>query len=209
MTWLLNEISLSIRGGDRLALTGPSGAGKTLLLRALAMLDPIDAGTILWRGASLESAMVPVYRSQVMYLHQRPTLMPGTVADNLQQPFMLRVYRDRQFDRETMIRALATTGREADFLNKSHRDLSGGERQLVAVLRAIQLDPIVLLLDEPTAALDPETRLAVERLVGQWFEKSPQARSTVWVTHDAEQTMRVADRVSAMRGGRLITETRE
>jgi putative ABC transport system ATP-binding protein len=120
---------------------------------------------------------------------------------------MLRVYGDRQFDRERIIQALATTGRDADFLNKSHRDLSGGERQLVAVLRAIQLDPIVLLLDEPTSALDTETRLAVEELVAQWFGRSPQARATVWVTHDAEQTLRVADRVLAMRGGRLITET--
>jgi putative ABC transport system ATP-binding protein len=205
--WLLYDVSFSICGGDRLALTGPSGAGKTLLLRALAMLDPIDDGKILWQGATVASGLVPTYRSHVMYLHQRPTLMSGTVADNLQQPFMLRVYRDRQFDRERIIHALAITGRDADFLNRSHRDLSGGERQVVAVLRAIQLDPVVLLLDEPTAALDAETRLAVEGLVAQWLGKSPQARATVWVTHDVEQAARVADRVLTMRGGRLIAET--
>jgi putative ABC transport system ATP-binding protein len=205
--WLLHEISLSTRGGDRLALTGPSGAGKTLLLRALAMLDPIDTGSILWRDAPVESALVPVYRSQVMYLHQRSALVPGTVADNLQRPFTLKVFRDRRFDKDRVIELLAIIGRGPEFLNKFDRDLSGGERQLVALLRAIQLDPVVLLLDEPTAALDATTRLAVEGLVAQWLADSPQMRSTVWVTHDAEQSLRVADRALTMQDGRLIGET--
>lgn len=207
--FLLHEVSLSVSVGDRIALTGPSGVGKTLLLRALAMLDPIDAGDILWRGTTIAPAMVPAYRSQVMYVHQRPTLIPGTVSDNLQKPFTLQVYRDRQFDKEWIISLLATMGRNADFLDKQHRDLSGGERQLVALLRAVQLDPVILLLDEPTSALDTETRLGVEGIVAQWLGKLPAARSTVWVTHDTEQTKRVADRVLVMRDGRLIGETCE
>jgi putative ABC transport system ATP-binding protein len=202
--WLLDDVSLSICVGDRLALRGPAGAGKTLLLRALAALDPLDTGNIVWRGRTLTAAMVPDYRSQVIYLHQRPALRAGTVADNLQWPFKLRAFRDRQFDSDRMLGMLASVGREPDFLNRRCRELSGGECQLVALFRALQLDPAILLLDEPTSALDAEMRQAVEALVSQWLARKPLERATLWVTHDGEQAARVADRALTMRDGRLF-----
>ena len=204
--WLLRDISLTLSGGDRIALTGPAGSGKTLLLRALAQLDPIEAGHVLWRGQSLVPAAIPAYRSQVTYLHQRSTLLAGTVEENLHWPFTLRVFRARQFDRGRVLDFLAVVGRDASFLDKSDRDLSGGERQIVALLRAVQLDPVVLLLDEPTSALDKDTRTAVESLVDDWQRQLPQQRAYMWVTHDAEQATRVGQRIGSMRGGQLITE---
>jgi putative ABC transport system ATP-binding protein len=205
-SWLLQDVSLAISGGDRLALVGPAGCGKTLLLRALAQLDPVDAGEVLWRGESLAPAAIPAYRSQVTYLHQRSALLAGTVEENLKWPFTLGIFHARRFDRERVLRYLAVVDRDASFLDKSDRDLSGGERQIVALLRAVQLDPVVLLLDEPTSALDGETRDAVESLVRDWQRQMPQERALLWVTHDAEQAARVSERVLSMRDGRLIKE---
>ena len=72
--WLLRGVCFAVRPGDRLALTGPSGAGKTVLLRALALLDAYDEGSIEWNGRSLSGESIPAYRKQVVYLHQRPAL---------------------------------------------------------------------------------------------------------------------------------------
>ncbi len=88
-------------------------------------------------------------------------------------------------------------------MTKLHRDLSGGEAQLVALLRAIQLDPQVLLLDEPTAALDREATGAVEQLVELWFADERDRRATVWVSHDGRQAARVAGAILRVHDGQL------
>ena len=108
--WLLHNVSLEVRGGDRLALAGPSGGGKTLLLRALALLDPLDVGAACWRGQPVAAAEVPAFRRRVAYLHQRPALFEGTVEDNLRLPFSLAVHREQSFDRERALALLATLG---------------------------------------------------------------------------------------------------
>lgn len=199
--WLLRGVSLHLNAGERLVVVGPSGSGKTLLLRALAYLDPLDAGELLWRGAALTPSNIPAFRGQVIYIHQRPALIEGTVADNLAYPFSLALHKKRRYDGERIERWLAALGRSADFLSKHSRDLSGGESQITALLRAIQLDPEVLLLDEPTAALDSTAARAVEQCIEQWFREDAQRRSMVWVSHNAEQADRMADRVIAVEAG--------
>jgi putative ABC transport system ATP-binding protein len=87
--WLLHGVHLRVNAGDRLALIGPAGAGKSLLLRALAMLHPLDAGMVSWQGQPVLPARVPGLRSHAMYLHQRPALFEETVADNLRRPLQL------------------------------------------------------------------------------------------------------------------------
>lgn len=89
-------------------------------------------------------------------------------------------------------------------MEKSVGDLSGGETQLVSLLRAMQLDPAVLLLDEPTTALDPRTEAAVEQLVVSWAGDSSAQRAFLWVTHDVEQSRRVAGRTLMLDGGRVV-----
>jgi putative ABC transport system ATP-binding protein len=204
--WLLCDVSFSVRAGQRLALVGPSGSGKTLLLRSLAMLDPIDTGEIRWQDKIVRGNEVPRFRSRVMYLHQRPTLLEGTVEENLRQPYSLGVHHDKHFDRRRIVALLESLGRPETFLAKQQRDLSGGEAQLSALLRAMQLDPDVLLLDEPTAALDAEATEMVELLVANWFEQQPSGRATVWVTHDHEQARRVSTSVLYTRDGELQEE---
>jgi len=176
-------------------------------LRALAALDPLDTGQIRWNGQRVRGTIIPRFRRSVVCLHQRATLLEGTVEDNLREPYSLRVHGDSQFDRQRIEVWLARLGRDTSFLSKLHRDLSGGEAQLVALLRAIQLDPQVLLLDEPTAALDREGRGAVEHLVELWFADQPDERATVWVSHDGRQADRVAGSILRVHDGRLQNVT--
>ncbi|HEY2893015.1 MAG TPA: ATP-binding cassette domain-containing protein [Pirellulales bacterium] len=199
---LLRGVSLSIAPGDRVALTGPTGAGKTLLLRALAMLDPIERGQVLWRGESVSPRAVPYFRSHAIYLHQRPALIEGTVVDNLRLPFSFKEHRNRVFDTDRVTQLLAAAGRDGDFLDREARSLSGGEAQIVAVLRALQLAPAVLLLDEPTAALDAQSVAAIERLVSEWHGASS-GRAWLWVTHSETQLARVSTRILHMNAGAL------
>jgi putative ABC transport system ATP-binding protein len=204
--WLIRNVSLVVNPGDRLGVIGTTGSGKTVLLRALALLDPTHTGSIRWRGQAVNGAAVPAYRALVVYLHQRPALFDGSVEDNLRHPFTLRVHNGRCFDRERAVELLADLGRSATFLGKSSRDLSGGEAQIVALLRAVQLDPAVLLLDEPTASLDKLTAQSVEALLDRWFAAGHGDRSLVWVSHDLDQTDRVTRRRLRMRAGHLESE---
>ncbi|MBC8875145.1 MAG: ATP-binding cassette domain-containing protein [Planctomycetes bacterium] len=201
--WLLHDITCRVHAGDRIAVVGPSGSGKTLLLRALALLDPVDAGQILWSGDAVRGSLVPCFRRHFVYLHQRATLLEGTVEENFRQPFSLHIHRGIAFSRERVDAWLERLGRDGSFLAKRHLDLSGGEAQLVALLRAIQLDPHVLLLDEPTAALDQEATGAVEQLVEMWYAERPDERATVWVSHDREQAGRVGRETLLIHDGQL------
>jgi putative ABC transport system ATP-binding protein len=201
--WLLKGASLRLEPGDRLAISGPSGSGKTLLLRALALLDPVEEGEVLWRGQPVHRLRVPEYRSQVIYLHQRPAFFEELAEEALRAPFELRIHHGRRFDRERVLGWLGQVGRGEAFLSKPMRELSGGEMQIVALLRAMALEPSVLLLDEPTAALDEATGQAIERLVDAWAAERP-SRGLVWVTHDVGVQERVTRRTVRVEGGHVV-----
>lgn len=200
--WLLHHISLGIQPGERVALLGPSGAGKTLLLRALVLLDPADQGQLRWRGQRVAGEAIPAFRRQAIYLPQRPSVAAETVEDALRQPYTLEVHCDRSWDRAGVLGWLADFGRDASFLEKQGRDLSGGERQITALIRALQLEPTLLLLDEPTAALDGDAVAAAETLLDRWQQAVPE-RALVWVTHDAALARRVSQRTLTIREGTL------
>ena len=204
--WLIRGVDLVVHPGDRLGVLGPSGAGKSVLLRAVARLDPIHEGSIQWQGREVRGDGIPAYRRQVIYLHQRPALMEGTVEENLRYPFTLRAHHGRMFDLARVEAILQRLGREAGFLAKNARDLSGGESQLVGLVRVLQLDPFVLLLDEPTASLDPGATEAVEGLLGDWLADRPDQRAIVWVSHDADQARRMTDRRVFLRAGGVAPE---
>ncbi len=204
--WLLDDVSLTLEAGERLAIGGPSGSGKTLLLRALALLDPVSVGSVLWEGHPVLYVDVPMFRRQVMYLRQRPVALGSVVEECLRQPFSLRCHGSRQFNRQQMVEWLDRLGRGETFLKQRTSDLSGGERQIVALLSVMQLDPFVLLLDEPTAALDPQTARCVEQLLDDWLNDRNALRSMIWIGHDEAACRRMANRQATMRAGRLFFE---
>ncbi|MCA8092543.1 ATP-binding cassette domain-containing protein [Burkholderia anthina] len=200
---LLAPTDFSLAAGSRIAVTGPSGSGKSVLLRALALLDPLDGGHILWRGERIRRSAIPRYRRSVAYVRQRPAQMDGTVEAQLRYPYSLAIYRDIAFDRARVESLAARAGRGADFLDKRASELSGGEAQIAALLRVLQLDPDVLLLDEPTSALDPDSTRAIEALVGAWFDAASDARAYMWISHDPAQAARIAATRLMMRAGVL------
>jgi putative ABC transport system ATP-binding protein len=201
--WLLQPTDFALHAGERAVLTGPSGSGKSVFLRALALLDPLEGGAVRWHGEHVTRARIVRYRRHIAYLRQRPALLDGSVEDNLRYPYTLAVYRDAQFDAQRARALFAAAGRVDDFLARPASELSGGEAQIVALVRVLQLDPQALLLDEPTASLDPESARAVEALVAGWFEQAGTARATVWVSHDPAQAQRVGTRHLTMRAGVL------
>lgn len=190
---LWQHLSLVVSPGDRIAVTGPSGSGKSLFLRALAGLDPLEGGDVVLDGRSQAQWAMPVYRSRVMYLPQRPAFGSGTVLEELKRPFDLKVHAHRAFRQAEGEQWVRAAGRPASFLDLDVSTLSGGEGQLLAVIRALLLSPSVLLLDEATASLDSEATQAVEHLLNDWCTSAP-GRALVWVSHDPAQRQRVADR---------------
>lgn len=202
--YLLNSLDFTLSTGDRVAVTGPSGSGKSVFMRALALLDPLNSGEIFWRGKQAKGGGIPAYRRHVSYIAQRPAMLEGSVEDNLRYPFSLKVYEDLKFDRGAVLRLAAEAGRGDGFLDKQYSELSGGEAQIAALIRVLQLQPDVLLLDEPTAALDPESSREIETLVTAWFNGAKDHdRAYLWVSHDQAQAERMSDRHLTMVAGTL------
>jgi putative ABC transport system ATP-binding protein len=191
--WLWRNLNLELLSGERVAVVGASGCGKSQLLRAIANLDPIQEGYIFFQGKSIDSCYTPQYRSQVVYLHQRPALWEGTVEDNLKQVYRLATHRQQVYNRQLILNYLQLLHKPADFLQRSVSAISGGEAQILAFLRALQLSPLVLLLDEPTASLDMATANSLEALVAAWQKEDPQ-RAYLWTSHDPVQLQRITHR---------------
>ena len=191
-TLLLQPTDFSLNRADRVSITGSSGSGKSVFLRALALLDAPTSGQVLWNGQPIANTEIPHYRSHISYLSQRPALIEGTVEDNLRFPFSLKTLRQRRFDPAAVTALLEHAGKTPGFLGKNAADLSGGEAQVASLIRTLQLNPEVLLLDEPTAALDPTSSRDVEALINAWFGADSD-RAYIWVSHDLEQARRMSE----------------
>lgn len=191
-TLLLQPTDFSLNRADRVSITGSSGSGKSVFLRALALLDAPTSGQVLWNGQPIANTEIPHYRSHISYLSQRPALIEGTVEDNLRFPFSLKTLRQRRFDLAAVTALLEHAGKTPGFLGKNAADLSGGEAQVASLIRTLQLNPEVLLLDEPTAALDPTSSRDVEALINAWFGADSD-RAYIWVSHDLEQARRMSE----------------
>lgn len=191
--WLWGPLDLELRPGERVGIVGASGCGKSLLLRALAGLDPLDRGKITFDTRPLSDWEMPRYRAAIVYLPQRSALIEGTVEDNFRAIYQFSIHRHRHYDRDRVLDNLAALGRDKTFLTQPTERLSGGEMQIVALVRALQIEPSVLLLDEPTASLDSTTTARAEALVDGWRIANPQ-RAYLWTSHDPQQIIRVSDR---------------
>ena len=191
---LWQGFKLGLREGERVGITGPSGTGKTLLLRTLAGLEPLQSGELVFDGRPLADWSMPDYRARVVYVPQRPTWREGTVEAALRAPFAFLVRRGHEFPDGQMRELLRATGRDEDFLHQRTERLSGGEAQIVAVVRTLLVAPSVLLLDEPTASLDSATTHIIEELIVHWVGSSID-RAYIWTSHDRMQMERISDRL--------------
>jgi putative ABC transport system ATP-binding protein len=192
--WVWRKLELVIAAGERVAVTGPSGSGKTTLMRALAGLVPLTEGELVLEQRPLQHWSMPDYRSRIAYLAQRPELGDGdTVEAVLSAPYQYRAHRNQKYPRNMIEQALQQLGRDPGFVQRPVESLSGGEQQITALLRLLALQPVLLLLDESTAALDPRAALAVEQLLDAWQRETP-GRAWLWSSHDSDQITRMCAR---------------
>ena len=196
---VLNQANFRIDPGDRIGLIGSSGSGKSSLMRAIALLDPLDSGELFFQGENVSRDAVPRYRTKVVYVAQRPNFVTGSVEDNLRLPFFFQANRST-FDRAVIESWLEELGKPVAMLNQSVDRLSGGEQQIIALIRALSLSPEVLLLDEPTSGLDAELAMRVEQLIKRWVNIE-NSRAFVWTSHDGLQIERLTTKRFAMRHG--------
>lgn len=190
--------ALDIFTGEILALVGPSGAGKSTLLRLLNFLEGPTAGEIFYRGNVFTADTIPLtLRREITTVFQRPVLMNTTVRENVAYGLRVRGEHTNGVVTEMLTRVgLAHMG------NLSARKLSGGEMQRVALARALAIQPRVLLLDEPTANLDPYNVALIEEIARE--QNRAQHTTIVLVTHNIFQAKRLAQRVGLMLNGELI-----
>ena len=195
---------MEIRRGEICVIVGPSGAGKSTLLRILGMIEPPTAGWLMFDNQRYDANTQPElsYRRRVVYLFQRPLLLSQSVYDNVNYGLRVRGIKDEQ---NRVQRAIAQVGLQ-HLTHANTRTLSGGEAQRVALARALVIEPDILLLDEPTANLDPANVEVIERVIRE--RNQQQGMTIVLVTHNLFQARRLAQQVGLMLDGKLIEYAR-
>ena len=196
---ILEGISLSIKEGEHLTITGPSGSGKSSLLKLLAALVSPSSGQLFYQGQELGDLDPVAYRREVSYCFQQPVLFGQTVRDNVAFPFEIRQI---PFDQERVLTALARLDLGPEFLDKPIKDLSGGEKQRVALVRNLLFEPKVLLLDEVSSGLDEKTKILLRTFLNDLHQEGV---TLIEVTHD-QQEIEAAERLVTIVGGRLAHE---
>ena len=198
-TCILRDVTIDLPRTAVTALIGPSGAGKTSLLRLLNRLDDPTSGTVWFNGRPITEYPVGSLRRRVGFVFQRPTMFPGTVADNLRIAVALGNGSGGPPD---PARVLEAVGLPPDIAGRRADGLSGGEQQRASIARALMTRPEVLLLDEPTSALDPEV---AEHLLATVAHLSRErGLAVVMVTHRLAEARQFSTWTVMLEAGRVV-----
>jgi ABC-type methionine transport system ATPase subunit len=198
----LRDVDLDIPMGEVVALVGPSGAGKTSLVRLLNRLDDPVSGTVTYCGAPIGLLFVRELRRRVAFVFQTPVMFAGSVADNLALARDLALAASPTLATPEPAEALRRAGIDPALASRDAQSLSGGERQRVSIARALMTAPDTLLLDEPTSALDPEV---ADRILATIRSLADTMRLTVvMVTHRLEEAKAVSTHTVFMEAGTVI-----
>lgn len=179
---ILKDISFSVQVGDIITVTGPSGGGKSTLLKIMGHLLSPTSGIIQYNGKDINEYEPTEYRKEVSYFFQNAVLFDETVRDNLAFPADIR---EDTFNEDQAIRGLETVQLSDTYLDKPIKELSGGEKQRVALIRNLMYPPKVLLMDEVTSSLDAENREIVLSFIRQLNEE--ENVTVLWITHNQEE----------------------
>lgn len=201
---VLASVTIALPRGGFSALIGPSGAGKTSLLRLLNRLDDPTSGGVRFLGQPIVGYPVRALRRRVGFVFQTPAMFPGTVAENLAVVPTLDGKATAAKGSERIAETLRLVELDAEFGDRIAADLSGGEKQRVALARALMTRPEVLLLDEPTAALDPEVAEHLMHTLGRLRESA--GLTIVMVTHRLSEARDASTHAVMLEAGRVVEE---
>ena len=179
-TTILDDIDFSISEGERVCVYGPSGSGKSSLLRTIVGAMAPSEGSVAYRGVVLTAANIDDLRGDTGWIGQKPVAGSETARESLLLPFRFRRHRDHEPDEDAITNAIEQVGLEPALLDRDSDDLSGGELQRIIVARSLLLGVTLFLADEPTSSLDAESRRhVIDALAGDGF-------TVLVATHDRD-----------------------
>lgn len=199
---ILTDLSFTLGAGEKAVLRGRSGSGKSTVLKTLLGLYPLAGGRILFDDEPLDPSAVRIIRRRAAYSGQEPILGAETVREALMLPFQFETHRENKPSERRLIDALARLHLSPDILEQECRRVSGGEKQRIAIARALLLGKNLYLLDEVTSALDAESKRTVLDVFGD------PGFTVLSVAHDPDWDTR-CDVVLELDGGRLIRTRRD
>ena len=202
-TTAVDSVSIEINKGEFFALIGPSGCGKTTTLKMMNRLTPLSDGTIFIDGKKISDYNIDELRWNIGYVLQQIALFPHmTIEENISIVPELKKWNKADIQNRVM-ELLEMVGLEpATYRSRKPSELSGGEQQRVGVIRALAADPDIILMDEPFSALDPISR---EKLQNDMIHLQKTIKKTiVFVTHDMQEAIKLADRICLMKDGRVV-----
>lgn len=198
---ILSIPAFEIRRGEVISLIGPNGAGKSSLLKILALLQRPNSGELFFEGSSIDGSPL-AFRRRMAMVFQDPLLLSGTVYSNVAQG--LRFRRIKRDGIDHRVRYWLERFKISHLIDRNCKNLSGGEAQRVSIAHALAVEPEILFLDEPFAALDLPTRYSLAEEMGDIIRS--RGISAVFITHNAEELSVFTDRICVMDRGSIIQE---
>ena len=193
---ILKDISFTVQKKEIIALLGPSGSGKSSLLKSINMLNTPSCGQIKYHNNDIQEISPMALRKKIGYVLKKPTLFGNDVMENLKYPCELH---QKVFDINLVEFYLKKVNLKPDILEKKPNELSGGEQQRISLVRTLLLEPEIILLDEVTSALDEDNTLLIEELIK--YENENNELTVIFISHNNEQAKRLAQKVIYMEEG--------